>query len=329
MDDAEAAGLLAREDLLLDLNGHTQGSRLRLLGARAAAVSTLVHGYPGTMGGGLLEYVLTDSAAAGPSTKGLYAERLVLLPGFFLATDHAVNFRHLDAASSAGRRAADDADEEGDGGDIGGGLTLSSFSQPYKLEPHTLAAWVNVLHRTGGRSLQLLRFQDSSELLVGAEVAALGLHRRRLRLLPLRPRDTHLQRAAAAHLSLDTPGYNQGTSGLDALWAGLPMATLPMQQWCARMGLGLLRAVGLPQTSAVSLRAFEDMVVAIGGARRPPPSDRSTPARRPLPPSDGSGGRSSSSLDHHAGHHAGEDALPGAGEPAGSRAPIAIEVGLT
>ena len=53
----------------------------------------------------------------------------VLLPGFFLATDHAVNFRELQAAPRP--------TGGGDGGGGGGGLSLSSFSQPCALAPPT------------------------------------------------------------------------------------------------------------------------------------------------------------------------------------------------
>ena len=48
-------------------------------------------------------------------------------------------------------------------------------------------------------------------------------------------------------------------SGLDALWASLPLLTLPNSQWCARMGLGLGRAVGQPHGVSHSARAFEDV----------------------------------------------------------------------
>ena len=86
----------------------------------------------------------------------------------------------------------------------------------------------------------------------------------RLHAWPVRGRSQHLARAVAASLSLDSPGYNQGTSGLDALWSGLPLVSLPLRQWCGRMGLGLLRGVALLPGAVSSRREIEDLVLALG-----------------------------------------------------------------
>ena len=158
----------------------------------------------------------------------------------------------------------------GGGGGAGGGggsagLVLSSFSQPYKLSPATLHAWAAALRRLpAATSLALLDFQPGGLPHLRAELAALGVRAARLRAWPVRGRAEHLARAAAAALSLDSPGYNQGTSGLDALWAGLPLLSLPLSQWCGRMGLGLLRGVALLPGAVHTRREIEDGVVALG-----------------------------------------------------------------
>ena len=106
---------------------------------------------------------------------------------------------------------------------------------------------------------------QASAPLLTRELEAAGLHAARLLWLPLQPRVTHLRRAQRmGGLSLDTPGYNQGTSGLDALWAGLPLLSLPLSQWCGRMGLGLLRGVALLPGAVHTRREIEDGVVALG-----------------------------------------------------------------
>ena len=59
------------------------------------------------------------------------------------------------------------------------------------------------------------------------------------------------------------PGYNQGTSGLDALWSGLPLISLPMLQWCSRMGAGLVRTIAMPEGEVHSLRAMASAPVSL------------------------------------------------------------------
>lgn len=271
---SEEGGALLRAragDVLLDLNGHTEGSRLDLLAARLAPVQALAIGYPSGLGGQLVDYLTADAASvwAGDGRRSSpsadFSERLVLLPSFFLVADHGLSLRI--ARHGHGRRGA------ARGTAAAARCVLSSFSQPYKLMPETLQAWVGALARLGARcSLALVRFHPSSVPRIQSEFAALGTHTTRLQWWPMLPRQAHVNRAAAALLSLDTPGYNQGTSGLDALWAGLPLLTLPLRLWCSRMGAGLLRTASLPSGEARSMRAFEDMATALiattGGSLR-------------------------------------------------------------
>lgn len=108
-----------------------------------------------------------------------------------------------------------------------------------------------------------MRFHSDSVLHVEREFAALGVHLKLLRWLPLLDRRKHVQRASAAELSLDTPGYNQGTSGLDAIWAGLAPVSLPFRLWCGRMGASLLRKIAVPSAEVHGFRSLSDILVAL------------------------------------------------------------------
>lgn len=143
---------------------------------------------------------------------------------------------------------------------------MSSFSQVYKLRPETLTAWAGALRRLPPSCvLRLLRFEPSAVATLHAELSAHGLHAsHRLEFLPKLPREEHLLRAStSASLSLDTPGYNGGTSGLDALWAGLPLLTLPLREWAERMGASLVSHAGIASATAHSMRAIDDVAVAM------------------------------------------------------------------
>ena len=198
-----------------------------------------------------MDYVRADIAslwAVSPRPSADIAEALVLLPASFLVADHGLTFPHVRSTRWAKtlRR-----------------CSLSSFSQPYKLQPDTLQAWVGIVHRLRC-SLELVQFRSASVDLLTREFSGLGASSSgRLRWLQMLERPDHLRRASAAMLSLDTQGYNQGTSGLDALWAGLPLMTLPMRLWCSRMGASLLRAVSLPSGVSHSMRAMADMAVLL------------------------------------------------------------------
>ncbi len=61
---------------------------------------------------------------------------------------------------------------------------------------------------------------------------------------------THLVVKAMANLSLDNPVFNAHTSGVDALWAGLPLLTTPGQTMSSRVAASLLLS-GPPAASTL------------------------------------------------------------------------------
>ena len=264
-------------DLLIDLNGHTEGSRTDLLASSRAPVKSLAIAYPASLGGHhLVDYLIGDAISLlGDATStwpqrstapppSLYPERLVLLPRFFLAADHHVTFP-LRATGPQGPHAFSMPPPPRHAP-----CALSSFSQMYKLRPSTLETWLSVVRRLPAHcSILLLRFQPASVPKLRDEAAALGLASTRVRWLSMRPRAEHIARAGSSSLlSLDTPGYNQGTSGLDALWAGLPLVTLPLRAWCERMGASLVRSYALPSGEVHSLRAMSDVALALASEER-------------------------------------------------------------
>lgn len=90
------------------------------------------------------------------------------------------------------------------------------------------------------------------------------------------PQDEHLARQKVADLFLDTFAVNAHTTCSDALWAGLPVLTLPGRQFAARVGASLLTAVNLPdliakdeadyEARALHLATDPDALMALRGA---------------------------------------------------------------
>ena len=56
-----------------------------------------------------------------------------------------------------------------------------------------------------------------------------------------------MARLRCADLALDTLPYGSHTTGVDALWAGVPMLTCRGASFAGRVGASLLVAAGLPE----------------------------------------------------------------------------------
>lgn len=69
----------------------------------------------------------------------------------------------------------------------------------------------------------------------------MGVPQNRIIFSPVAPKEEHVRRGQLADVCLDTPLCNGHTTGMDVLWAGTPMVTMPGK------GGGALPVQPLPQ----------------------------------------------------------------------------------
>jgi len=78
------------------------------------------------------------------------------------------------------------------------------------------------------------------------------------------PKEEHVRRGQLADVCLDTPLCNGHTTGMDVLWAGTPMVTLPGETLASRVAASQLTALGCPELIAKSRRDYEEISVRLG-----------------------------------------------------------------
>src|SRR5262249_21865057 len=74
-------------DIAVDLMGFTLHNRLNVLAHRAAPIQVNYLGYAGTMGASYIDYILADSTVIPAEHFASYSEKVVWLPGSFMAND--------------------------------------------------------------------------------------------------------------------------------------------------------------------------------------------------------------------------------------------------
>ena len=84
-----------------------------------------------------------------------------------------------------------------------------------------------IIQRVPNSVLWLLRFPATGEPHLAATAAQLGMPQGRLIFSPVAAKEEHVRRGQLADVCLDTPLCNGHTTGMDVLWAGTPMVTLP------------------------------------------------------------------------------------------------------
>ena len=265
--DAVVASRDFGAQIVVDLQGHTLGTRMELCMARVAPVQLAYLIYPGTSGASCLDGAVVDPVVVPPEAARVYTERLVYLPGTYQVNDYERHAAVAAYAAAPGARAAHGLPPRPF-------VVFCNFNKVDKLDPASFGLWMNVLRRAPGSVLWLLRPKgrqfDHVAAHLEAEAAARGVHPARLVWADRVPKAEHLRRHAAADLLLDTLVYGAHSTATDALRGGLPLLTVRGEQFPQRVGASLLRAVGADQEllAVDSLRDFEDLAVSLAGTRR-------------------------------------------------------------
>ena len=145
-----------------------------------------------------------------------------------------------------------------------GAVVYCNFNQLYKIDPATLESWANILKRVPNSIMWLLRFPAVGEPNVIATTQKLGIQPNRIIFSPVAPKEEHVRRGRLADMCLDTPLCNGHTTGMDVLWAGTPVLTLPLETLASRVAASQLISLGFPELVASSRQEYEDIAVSYG-----------------------------------------------------------------
>jgi len=129
-------------------------------------------------------------------------------------------------------------------------VVFANFNHLQKLGPATFALWIRVMRSVPLSLLWLLKFPKEAESHLIREFKARNISTARLHLSDKFASDVHLNVKRGASILLDTLEYNAHVSGLDALWAGLPLVTMAGANMARRCGASFLRTSRVPQLLA-------------------------------------------------------------------------------
>lgn len=237
LDDHELTQQIADDkiDILVDLNGHTAGSRLTVFARRAAPVQVTFIGYPDTTGVTEMDYRLSDDIADPPGAEHVCTETLIRLPGCFLCYQPQTNAPDVAPPPSADN----------------GHITFGSFNNLAKINSEVIAVWTHLLQKVPGSRLVIKNpslTDQSTQDRYRAVFSDAGIPAERLDLIGYLPDDAgHLGAYGRVDIALDTFPYNGTTTTCEALWMGVPVISLLGDRHRARVGASLLTAVGHPE----------------------------------------------------------------------------------
>jgi predicted O-linked N-acetylglucosamine transferase (SPINDLY family) len=240
-EDQIAAQIRAdRIDVLIDMAGHTAGSRLLVFARKPAPVQVqyiLGHGY--TSGMDAMDAFLADDVLAPPEADALFAERLIRLPRIPLAYRPPEGMPPVSAPP----------------GLANGHITFGHFGRPERLTARVVETWADILHVVPGARLMLNSrpfFEPAFRDLFAKRFAARGIERDRLDLLYTHPQPRTWEAYGRIDIALDPFPHNAGTTTIEALWQGVPVVTLADRPPVGRFGASILHSVGLDEWATIT-----------------------------------------------------------------------------
>lgn len=255
--DAELAAQVEadRIDVLIDLSGHTAGTRLLAFARQPAPVQMSWLGYFNTTGLTAIDYLLVDSVVAPPDEPCLFVEQPLRLPGGYLC------YQRPDYAPAPQRQ--------------DGPLTFGCFNALSKITDPVIACWAEILARAPGSRLLVknnLLAEAATRQSLLSRFAGHGIGEERLLLEPGCAHHELLDHYASVDVALDPFPYNGGTTTCEALTQGVPVVTLRGGHFVSRVGATILYHAGLAGWIAGDAAGYVETALRL--ARQAPSHDR-------------------------------------------------------
>lgn len=224
-----------RIDLLLDLTGPGDDSRLGVLAQRPAPVQVAWLGHAGTTGAPWVDYLIGDPVVTPLDAQAQFSECIAQLPGCHRPAD----LPPPESQPPAPPRRADCGLPDT-------APVLASFNPPERITAEQFRAWCQILSAVPGAVLWLLAPAADARRRLRASLARAGIDPVRLVFAPRVAPQAHLARLPLADLVLDCFPGNAETAARDALGTGVPVLTRLGQGFAARRTASLLAAFRLP-----------------------------------------------------------------------------------
>ena len=255
LDDVALAEQIRQDkiDVLVDLSGHTGGSRLTVFAHRPAPVQVSWLGYFATTGLSVMDAVLLDDWHAPNGSEAQFVESVIRLPGGrFCYTP--VPFAPAEVVPPPCV--------------ANGYVTFGCFNNTAKLNAGVYKAWAEILAAVPHSRLVLKwrTLQDAGLCQSVREAfGKLGINPERIELRGASFHVDVLKEYADIDIALDPFPFSGGLTSCEALWMGVPVVTWPQSRVVSRQTFAFLSAIGLPKLAAWSRDDYVRIATTLAG----------------------------------------------------------------
>jgi len=245
LDDKSLVDIIQKDkiDLLVDLSGHTAGSRLTAFAYRAAPVQVSWLGYFATTGLSYIDAVLLDKWHAPLGTEIQFTEEI------FHLHNGRLNYQPVPWAPEVSPAPCLK----------NGFITFGCFNNTSKLNSGVFDVWSSVLQAVPNSRL-ILKWRTFADEKFSNSIfdtfAHIGIDPNRIELRKASFHADLLQEYQHLDIALDPFPFTGGLTSCESLWMGVPIVTLPQQNVVSRQTYAILNAIGFPDWAATTTAQY-------------------------------------------------------------------------
>jgi predicted O-linked N-acetylglucosamine transferase (SPINDLY family) len=249
----EALARLIRDDqidVLVDLSGHTAGSRLTVFAHRPAPVQLSWLGYFATTGLRYIDAVLLDECHAPKGFEEQFVEEIVRLKSGRLCYQPVPWAPEV--SSLPGLKSSH--------------ITFGSFNNTGKLNADVFDVWATVLLAVPNSRLVLKWRTLVDELFCSNIYKAFETRGVSAKRIELRAASFHvdvLKEYADIDIALDPFPFTGGLTSCEALWMGVPVVTWPQNRVVSRQTFALLSVIGHTEWVAQDAQSYVNIAKSL------------------------------------------------------------------
>jgi predicted O-linked N-acetylglucosamine transferase (SPINDLY family) len=247
---------LDKIDVLIDLSGHTAGSRLTMFALRPAPLQLSWLGYFATTGLACMDATILDQWHAPHSMEEQFVEPIIRLPkGRFCY--HPVPWAPTAIAPAPCF--------------MSGYITFGCFNNSAKLNENVFDLWAQILLKVPDARL-VLKWRTFADDELSQSVRSAFKHRgidpARIELRGASFHADVLVQYGDIDIALDPFPFTGGLTSCEALWMGVPVITWAQSQVVSRQTFAFLSAIGLPELAAFTSEDYVRIAVELAQDKR-------------------------------------------------------------
>ena len=238
--DYEAINLIRKDNIniAIDLMGYTKNARPNLFAKRVAPKQISFLGYPGTTGGDSIDYLIADKYIISKKLSKFYSENILYMPNSFLPFDNTTKIEGKEIS----RKDYKLPEEK---------FILAAFHRVEKINPKVLDLWSKVLIKLDQAILWIQEPLPFAKKNLFYEFNRRGISVDKIYFAKkTKNLSDHLLRHKLADVFIDTFFYSSHSTGIFALWSGLPVVTIEGLNFASRVIPSLLKNLSMSELIA-------------------------------------------------------------------------------